>query len=233
MTSRRSFVFTFGEGLPADGPVARWVTSLSIAWNDIVFVHALYVEHYNGGPGIYLVRVAAGHLSEALDPNGPFGSGYADWPEVRAFVAKLPREARDDFERLRSAQADRSTEETFSWRLERMRNHVFHYPNLHTTRPGARQLELTRTLQGKAADEGSVTVQDGTVRGARLGFADEVSVALAFARARIDPSDICAMQTFTKELLGLQQRFIRFGEVAIDCYLRSLPNGVLRSADDA
>ena len=233
MTKRRSFVFVFGEGLAADDPVARWVTSLSMSWNDIVFAHVLYSEHNDGGPGIYLVRVAAGHLSEAFDPSGPFGLGYDEWSEVQEFVATLPKRARDDFERLRSAQADRSIKGTLSWRLGQMRNHVFHYPHLHAARSGGERLDLTRTLRGKAADEGSVSVQDETVKGIRLGFADDVSIALAFARAKIDPSDVRAVRTFTKELLGVQQRFIRFGEVAIDRYLQSLPGGVLRSAGDA
>lgn len=227
-TERRSFVFQFDAALQADDPVARWVTCVSMAWNDIVFVHDLYVEHDDGGRGVYLVRVAAGHLSEILDPKGPFGAGYDDWTDVQAFVAALPKKARGDLERLRSIQADRSTSETLGWRLDRMRNHVFHYPHLHNARSGGTRLEVSRALRKKEAEDGSITLDGGTVKGTRLGFADEISISLALERAEIDVSDVAALRAFTRELLDVQLRFIRFGEVAIDRYLRALREGVLR-----
>lgn len=219
----REHVFTFGDVLPADEPLARWVTCLAMAWNDIVFTHALYIEHDEGGQGIYLVRVAAGHLSEVLDRNGHFGLGYEEWPAVRGFVAALPKKAREDFELLRGVQAERADEGTLGWKLDRLRNHVFHYPHLHAARPD--RLELTRTLREKGEDDGSVSVQDGTLKGTRLGFADEISITLAFAKAKLDSADVRSLRAFTKDLLRTQQRFIRFGEIAIDRYLRSFPDG--------
>src|SRR5262245_26539562 len=90
-------VFRYRDGLTADDPVARWIVCLAIARDDIVLVHDLYVQHPDGADGIYLVRVAAAHLSELGDERGPFAAGYSDWPPVQDFVAALSRQSRADF----------------------------------------------------------------------------------------------------------------------------------------
>jgi len=218
--STQEGTLTFGAAFPADDAVARWISSLAMAHNDLVQVHNLYVAQPDGGEGIFLVRLAAGHLAEIGDAKGPFGQGHDDWPEVVTFVGALPKAARDDFVALKDVLLDRSPD-SFGWKVDQIRNRVFHYPHLHPGQSGGSRLELTRALRVNAGDEATVRVAGGTVGGVRLGFADEL--ALWMTLDRVKALDRASMATFVREVVDAQVRFLRFGQIALSRYFARLP----------
>jgi uncharacterized protein (DUF934 family) len=214
----------FGDALPAEDPLARWIAVLSMAFNDILFTHKIFVEQ-EGGEAIYLVRVAASHLLEVADPKGVLGAGIDDWPEVQRFIDELPEQARNDLERLRGTLQDRDTPESLGWALNQMRRGAFHYPHLHSGQSQGNRLELTRILRKKADEEGSIRVVGGTLEGVRLGFADELGISMT---TEIVAPDDAALEQLVKDLGEMQLTYLRFAQVAIDHYLRSLPDGTVR-----
>jgi hypothetical protein len=224
--------FTLGQALPAESPLARWVTAVSMVFNDLVLVHRLMIDRIDAGEGeaVYLFRLAAGHLSEAGDPGGVFGRGIDDWPDVQDFVAKLSPESRDILDRIKSTFAQRDVEGSLAMKLAGVRNRCFHYPHLHRGQSDGVRLELTRVMRRKKLDEVTLRQSGDTLGGMRAGFADELATALATDQVAGTEAQLKAL---VEQIRGMQTMMMQFGSDVLKVYFRGLPDGVLQVVFEA
>jgi hypothetical protein len=221
MTTKR-VEFTFEQVLPADSPLARWITVVAIALNDIVLVHRMFVDADEGGDMVYLFRLAGSHLIELAEPKGVLTEGITDWPEVRDFLGRLPDESRRDL-----AQVMELTSEdlgSLGARLRRIRNRLFHYPHLHAAAVSRGRSEVQRALDDHRAEDGSITVRDGRFGGIRSGFADEIALAV------LDLTDD-ELRQLVADVRDCQLAFMRFADRVLHEYFEILHGAALRSAE--
>jgi hypothetical protein len=74
--------FRIGDAFPADEPIARWATVLSIAANDSIYLNIRLID--GGLPpelNIYYFRLLAAHFFEAAEW---LANTRNTWPEVEA-----------------------------------------------------------------------------------------------------------------------------------------------------
>src|SRR5712692_2655204 len=82
--------FRFGDMFPADDVVSEWLTTISLAFNDIAFIHSNLDAAFKGPAYgyFYLLRLSLGHFHEAakyLDETEAI-------PELKTYVESLPTE---------------------------------------------------------------------------------------------------------------------------------------------
>lgn len=209
MTARAEFAFD-SVLRPEDG-VARWVSVLGIALNDLLVANLLLTERENTqGENVYFFRLAASHLVELAEPKGLLTDGFSDFPEVQAFVDRLPDERNEDFDALRRQLASNEPD-SLGTRLRAIRNRLFHYPHLHRSAAEAGRLELQRALDALQGERGSISVVGRRVGGIRADFADEVALRILNIAEE-------ELQGLVVEVRDAQLAFIRFAEAALHVY---------------
>jgi hypothetical protein len=202
--------FEIGEAFPADDPVARWLTALSISHNDIRHGNLRLVEpDQPAHEAIYYFRLVASHFKEIAED---LDQAYADWPEVKQFVDGLPTDALADFRTVLEVASNLEVD------LGRLRNTSFHYPQLDKRKAAKGREKLQQAMQNAAGLSSRITVgpRFGDVR---LDFADEVVVQF------IGEDDVARplMHQLQQGVLA----FWRFCHHALDAYLRALPSANL------
>src|SRR4051794_2118935 len=102
MNEHTGIRFRDGDLIPADEPLARWITIVAMALNDAVLVNGWLIPRLQGdGPAhenVSLGRLAASHLYEVakfLDKS------ERRVPAVAAFVGRLGEDARAAYERVK------------------------------------------------------------------------------------------------------------------------------------
>lgn len=163
---------SINEAFDPDDPTARFVVSMAMARNDVLFTLIELVEaNERGAPfRVWKLRVLLGYLHEALLALSQFRNEYED---VRALIRQLPTETQEnlgDAVRLDSSISKKA--------LSAGRNSVFHYPA-----PSKRYDEsLEEVLVRAMGDYGWAPLR--TNPAARKGheffaFADELATAVA------------------------------------------------------
>jgi hypothetical protein len=211
----RGLRFRIGDAFPADDPIARWATVVSMAINDTVYVNVRMIEgDLPPELDLYYFRLVAGHFIEVCTW---LAETPAQWPEVQTFLGDLPDDAR---EKLIELQSYASQTHPLHQTLTRSRNTLFHYPTLHPARDEAGVEELANAMRDASNLESSI---EGGREWAsfRARFADEIAVQF-----------VGASESETRELLdGLQApmfSLVEFGEAVLLQYLQQLDPVVVR-----
>ena len=161
--------FRIGDVFPADDIVARFLTGLALSANDLIRVQSYVVREQDGAKQLFLLRQNACYVwGTAL-----FVRDGRRLELVESFVASLSETARDHLDRategiLSPGQSD------FGRDLAFIRNHAFHYPELHPERLDRDALHSA--LTGVANEESSIS--GAVVEDFRFDFADAVAVRL-------------------------------------------------------
>ena len=207
-----------GEAFPADNPVARWLTSLTMGLNDLLHVNKRLVRQLEDDAppyiNVYEGRLAGSHAWEVLKLMRDGGAN----PQVAAFLDGLSEIARRDYAEALAVYDDASRSE-FKSALARARDYFSHYPELD-------RRELKRALEAVADHQGELHTGEafGDFRGI---YADEVAGQLFF---RTD-EDLEPLKEFLADLRDLTLVLMHFIQRALDAYLSDLPGGTIRPDD--
>ena len=205
-----------GEAFPANDPVARFVVVLGMMSNDALRSFSLLdPEAASLGEDAafqqWLFRQQAAMYVEAAT----FIKDSAHWfPEVQAFIAGLPPEAREEHERVVGGIDAKSEHYVGEW-LEPHRHVTFHYAEMHPEK-AERNLEKVQQALKKVADQkGQITYGD-EMHTIRFGFADVV------ARQWVPPDeDVETIVVLREALLAL----VPFVQRAVMAYQDARPPG--------
>lgn len=215
--------FTMGAAFPADSMLARWIAGLATIANDLTQTNVALIEAFESSgaslcpEGVFGFWVTCAQYREAAK------FLHAGWqnPDVVEFTGGLPREVRDDWNRIRRSfdPWGGSFVETV---MKPLRDRLFHYPA-----PGAAEWEPV--LRDLASHESGVRVRGaGELRGVRNVFADEVRVGLLSAYLGSDPAE---MGNSVAEVSNLVQGLVSFAHECMMAYLAQFPDGVVRIED--
>lgn len=216
--SPRRAEFTVGDAYRADNPMARFVTAIAMASNDVLRLLKWMLEprdatHESRGVRILSLRLQASALFEASE----YLRRCRDtWPEVAGFLEGLPVEAREHLDRLIGATTA-GHPGYLAW-LKGHRDVTFHYPKLNRE-AAANDAEEMRAALVKAAGIASSITEPGRPLDLRFDYADEVAVQLL-----PDPDDD---PEHLGQLRDLAISLIMFARDAQAGYLSTLPEGII------
>lgn len=202
--------FRIGDAFPADNPIARWTTVLSMASNDAIYLNIRLIEgDLPPALSIYYYRLMVGHFYEIATW---LKQSRATWPEIEGFLTSLDAKYQERYERIVSFVDQ--THPVYE-QIKRSRHTLFHYPVMHPEREAAGVEELANAMEEAAGLPGWIEAADdyGSFRAA---FADEIAMQfIADGEASIEQlMDELRMPIF--ELVELT-------EGALLAYLQNLP----------
>lgn len=205
--------FRDGDFVPADEPLARWLTVVTMAVNDLVLVNRWALPRLQGdGPAhenVYLGRLVASHLYEVAKF---LHQSERRVSEVRDFIAGLDEESRDAYARVKAvgpAGAD-----SFAEQLEHARHYFFHYAELVIQAPDHEELRRAMT---EHADTMGEMYDPGSLADFRARFADDIAVELSFPEQKVDLEEFIARPATTIS------DFWTFAQAAINAYVAQRP----------
>jgi len=214
--------FRFGDAFPADDPLARFVVVVALGLNDNTLSHTRLVAAEEAYERLYFFHLASGHLFGLADE---LSRAHEEWSEIRAFVATLDEQYRNDFDAIVGLA---SSDDTTGTRLRAIRNRFFHYPSLRRRSAERGWLPLQRALRDLSELDAEVRAGAGGLGGGiRALFADDVLVNLM--TREIDEDEIAGLLA---TLGDLQAGYNRFAQAAVGRYLRNLPRGVVTLTAD-
>lgn len=213
MNETKKIEFRIGDVFSSDDPVAGWITGLAMAQNDIVFANSMYLQIENEEPlkgeRVYLVRLSASHIREALE----FLRKWDPVHEVGQFRESLSAEAKESYEWLHSLWEPWEPSFLRDY-LAPMRNQVFHYSKLPT--------EVASALSKAENVMSSIDVRSRATKDMRAVFADEVAIHLAFGHLLGESNEeweqvYRALVVLLAEIVG---KFATLAQNAIARYIR-------------
>ncbi len=239
VTSGR-LVFKIGEAFPADNPVAVFLVSLSTALNDLLFTNRRLVGGDDTEPGLhevgaaehqFLLRSSISHVWELRESirharkNG----------DVDAFIDTLPEGARNALATIQNPNTNEAHWITAA--MEHIRNQANHYG-------GKWNWDDLEWAMTKLADtDGTIEMTSPKLAGMRLAFADEIAVQHLTRKfpdyaedpdAEVDDETILArIHTLFIAVRDVTSAAITFTQLAVDAYLDTLPEGVVRPEADS
>jgi hypothetical protein len=214
--------FRFGDVLPADDPLSEWLILLAMALNDVALVNDRLERDYDSPHEyLYWLRLGVAHFFEAarLLKRG------RDVQEVAAYIATLAPEVRGRYDACVSIYDERHEE------LKMIRDVLSHYGR-RWTRRGRDPEHVIRSALEQLADS-RTTMKTGTLREARLLFADDVAAAI-FTRATGVRREDVAKDEVQEHVGRVQKRieeavtaFVRFANPALmEHFGRAMAAGV-------
>ena len=129
----------------------------------------------------YRVRLATGHLVEALDSLNAYSQEFA---EVRKLAGRVTPEGQ---ERLKAARG--TLQQVGADALKHARDNTFHYPSPRTNYAPTSDERLRDTLAAMGQRRAAVHV-DFDARHMTLTFSDEVALALSIGKYVPEPEDL-------------------------------------------
>lgn len=194
--------FVFGRVFPADDLLSEWVATLALAFNDLALVHErIELDHESEHKFFYWLRLAIAHFFEAAK----YLDDTSEIEDVKAFVATLPKEAQGYYEQCLDRYRTQQTP------TQRLRNQAaFHYPRLQA---GRANRSMKRVLEQLSGETGHIQkVEEGTVRGSRMLFADDI-VSKFFVDATGGED---ALEEVHRDIEAAITAFMRFTMPALD-----------------
>ncbi|MCW2783370.1 MAG: hypothetical protein JWR35_3821 [Marmoricola sp.] len=211
----RGLRFRIGDAFPADDPIARWATVVSMAINDTIYVNVRMIEgDLPPELDLYYFRLVAGHFIEVCTW---LAETPAQWPEVQTFLDGLPDDARN---MLAELQAFASQRHPLHSTLTRSRNTLFHYPTLHPARDEAGVEELANAMR-EASDLHSSLESGKDWASFRARFADEVAVQFV-------STDQAKTRELFDSLQGPMFSLVEFGQAVLLEHLKRLDPAVVQ-----
>jgi phage I-like protein len=160
---------------PPDDPAARFVVAMGMAKNDIerALRDVLEAGERDRPDFSYRVRLATGHLVEALDSLNAFSQEFG---EVRELTKRVSAEGQKKLTTARGTLQQVGTEA-----LKHARDNTFHYPSPKTNYTPTSDRHLRNTLAAMSARRADVHV-DYDTKHVTLTFSDEVALALSIGK---------------------------------------------------
>lgn len=207
--------FRVGDAFPAEDPVARFIVVLLMALNDLLPQNERLTQADDGvlppHERLYLARLVGSHLFELANF---VDAAPRQFPAIDEFLAVLPPEAQQHRQMIVAAAKGRPGD--FADKLERLRNHFFHYARLIGSAP--EQEELLRALGAHADRDGEIRIGE-LFKDFRAHFADDVAAELTLTDEDAAP--------FVAELAALSTAAMNFAYAAVGAYAQRLPPGTL------
>jgi hypothetical protein len=170
-----TYRFEFSDVFPVEDPVARWLVTLSMGFNDVIRANKQAEEAVDDASALLSsFRLASLHLWEIAKF---ITDTHSNIEEVRVFVDGLPQEAQQSLAAI-TELADTGAAE-IGKQLVQIRDLLAHYPEM---RPEATKLRdpVSKAMKKLADDgaDGEISLGDNRqVRDLRLSYADEVVAA--------------------------------------------------------
>lgn len=189
---QRQAEFRIGDAYPADDPVARFLTALAMASNDVLRLLRWMRDTQGAGDEEKAVRL----LSLRMQASALFEvSEYVvrcrrTWQEVSGFLSELGPDAAGYLDHVVGATTP-GHGRYMGW-LEAHRNVTFHYPRLQREAAVHDAEEMQNALRS-AADLSSTIVEPGPPLELRYHYADEVGVQLLPDLA-VDPEHLARLR---------------------------------------
>jgi hypothetical protein len=172
-------------------------------------------ERDAGARRLMLFRQQAALYYEAADF---LAKSVPRFDSLKAFIAVLPQDARDDFDRIIAGADPKSPRYLGQW-LEDHRNSTFHYREMHPEKWASGQDEIAQALEAAAEHEGTVFVGD-TLGSVRFWFADQLVVSKWLPDSQQQAGRVVELRESLLTLLRLTQR-------AWAAYTAPLPEGTI------
>lgn len=166
----RGIGFKIGAAFPADDPIARWSTVLSMAANNTIYLNVRIIEgDLPPELNLYYFRLLAAHFFEAAEW---LQKTRKTWPEIDGLITSLDNASKERYEHV---IAFASQTHALHDRLRRSRMTLFHYPEMHPDKEQAGMEELANAL--REAKDLTGWIEGGEDYASfRAAFADEVAL---------------------------------------------------------
>ncbi len=202
--------FRIGDAFPADNPIARWATVLSMATNNAIYLNVRIIEgDLPPEQNLYYFRLIGGHFFEIATW---LKETRKTWPQIDGFVESLNSKAQQRYDNI---VAFASQKHPLHKRLGESRSTLFHYPTMHPEREAAGVEELANAMR-EAADAKSWIEGGDDYATFRASFADEI--ALQFL-ATSDEETEEIMEALHDPVFEL----VELTEAVLLAYLKTLP----------
>jgi hypothetical protein len=211
--------FPIAQAFDPNDEVARWLTVLAMASNDVWRLFEWMEQGGDQGTRVLAFRLEAAALYEAA-------SHLIDTPTrrpaIQSFLAGLPGAAQAEKDRVCGAIDPKSPHYVGEW-IKSHRNVTFHYAIVHPERAAAEQEEIKLALERAIVQEidGKITITGGGFGDVRFDFADEVAVQWL---PDVDTEEGQAQIAALREVVVALARFV---QRAIGAHLDTLPDGVV------
>lgn len=208
----RRIEFRFGDALPADDPLARWIVKLGMVHNDLVFANLKFLAaddilaaEEKTVEWFFWHRMTIAYYHEAMTTL----KEEQNIKEVEAFVASLPQEARTLHDEALAIHKKIVSS------TSRLRNQAtFHYPGKKARRA------LKASLQDIVDKTGTIEFgESNKVKDVRFAYADDVVETLY---RRVFGNDADKMKEFIKQIGQGEKRLMEFINYAQDEFFTRL-----------
>lgn len=213
------WTFRIGDVLPSSDPLARFVTVVGAAFNDLVFINGLLVRPdvvTSEGEQQYLLRTATAHLWE-------FSLTLKQWKahaSVLPLIDGLDRDLRDDLEAVLCI-ADPGEDPVLKT-IAHLRNAAtWHYASPNKPK------WIEKALAESADHEGSIQF-GATMGGIRVGFADEIILqfAVQLFPGGDDEADLAAFRLLLQQVAELMTAAIRVSHGILVAFFKDRSDAV-------
>jgi hypothetical protein len=170
-----TYRFRFSEVFPVEDPVARWLVTLSMGFNDVIRTNSKAEEAIDDAAELLSsFRLASLHLWEIAKF---ITDTHSNVDEVRAFVDDLPKEAQENLAAIKGLVDTGAAE--IGKQLVQIRDLLAHYPEM---KPEATKLRdpVSKAMKKLTEDEAEAEIALGASRKVRdlsLSYADDVVAA--------------------------------------------------------
>lgn len=167
---------------PPDGPAARFVVAMGMAKNDIerALRDVLAAGEKEMPDFFYSVRLATGHLVEALDSVNAYSQ---EFEEVRMLTKRVSPDGQNKLTTARS-----TLQQVGPDALKHARDNTFHYPSPKTNYTPTSDEQLRDMLAAMSQQRADVHV-DYDTKHVTLTFSDEVALALSMGKHAPEQED--------------------------------------------
>jgi hypothetical protein len=218
-----SYEFKFSDIFPVDDPVARWLVTLSMGFNDILLANLKVESARTEYERLTFFRLAALHLWETAKF---VGDTYESIEEVRTFTDGLPEAARQRREKVNSLRDTGAL--AVGQRLVQIRDLLAHYPEMKSEAKKLRD-PVSKAMTMLAESDTRIDLADGRqLRDLRLSYADDV---VAAATLDLMPSED-AQRKVLGSLAEQVGEITAFVQLALDAWLEPRAAKLTRSDTD-
>jgi hypothetical protein len=183
---------SIAEVFPPEAPAARFVIAMAMAKNDIerALRDVLDAGKDDRPDFTYRVRLATGHLVEALDSLNAYSQ---EFDEVRALIQRVSPEGQEKLKVVRG-----TLQEVGADALKSARDNTFHYPSPKTNYEPTSDEQLRETLAAMSQRRADVHV-DYDANHVTLTFADEGALALSMGKHAPERDDYFRQSVRTRD----------------------------------
>jgi hypothetical protein len=211
--------FRIGDAFPAGNAEAQFLTAISSAYNDLIFVNGLLfvrpLPEWTLAERQYLLRTSFGHLWELSVTL----KAWLQLEPIQLLVEGLPEDVRADLSKLLSLASP--GEDPVAKTVASIRNNAtWHYAKPDCIKPIARALREAADLEGLLEYEEST----GSVRAL---FADEILLQIT-TQFFSDADGEAAVSTVYRDVSELMAAAIRLVRDLLVLYFSRLPPGVVQ-----